>query len=104
MSEIAAVDGVDAIYFGPNDMAADHGWLGQPGREENVSAIEAAARAVRKAGKAAGILCAETERERYERAGVNVFAFASDASLLVRAADAMAGKHRAGAVADADRR
>ncbi len=95
IGDIAAVQGIDAVYFGPNDMAADHGWLGQPGREENVAAIEAATAQVRACGKAAGILCGEHERERYQRAGIRIFAFASDASLLVRAADAMVAKHRA---------
>ncbi|MPS27459.1 aldolase/citrate lyase family protein [Pigmentiphaga sp.] len=93
LDEIVATDGVDGIYFGPNDMAADHGDLGQPMAAANVERLTHAIRRVRELGKIAGILCAETQLELYASAGATLFAFASDASLLVKAADELAARH-----------
>ncbi|MDP3317406.1 MAG: aldolase/citrate lyase family protein [Devosia sp.] len=95
VDEIAATPGVDGIYFGPNDMSADFGTPGQPGSAANVARITDAVRRVRAAGKAAGILCGEAEFDHYADAGVSIFAFASDAALLVRSADALAAKYAA---------
>lgn len=93
VDEIAGTPGVDLVYFGPSDMAADHGEPGQPGSPANAERIVRAAARVRACGKAAGILCGEAEFEHYAKAGISTFAFASDASLLVRAADALASKY-----------
>jgi 4-hydroxy-2-oxoheptanedioate aldolase len=95
LDDVVATDGVDGIYFGPNDMAADFGTPGQAASPENVQRITEAARRVRAAGKAAAVLCGETEFELYAAAGVSIFAFASDASLLVRAADTQVAKYAA---------
>lgn len=95
VDEIANTAGVDAIYFGPNDMAADFGVPGQAGSAENTARIVSAVARVREAGKAAAILCSEAQFEHYADAGVSIFAFASEASLLVRAADALVGKYTA---------
>ncbi|MDX1605195.1 MAG: HpcH/HpaI aldolase/citrate lyase family protein, partial [Candidatus Competibacterales bacterium] len=39
IDEIAAVDGVDGVFFGPADLSADMGLLGQPGHPEVSAAI-----------------------------------------------------------------
>jgi 4-hydroxy-2-oxoheptanedioate aldolase len=54
--EIAAVEGIDGVFIGPADLAADMGFLGQPGHPEVVKAIERAIAAIRSCGKPAGIL------------------------------------------------
>lgn len=54
--EIAAVDGVDAMFIGPSDLAASMGYPGQPAHREVVAMIEAAVRAITAAGRPAGIL------------------------------------------------
>jgi 4-hydroxy-2-oxoheptanedioate aldolase len=93
VEEVAGTAGVDLVYFGPNDMAADFGEVGQSGGPANVERIMRAAASVRRLGKAAGILCAQADFERYCNAGISNFCFASDASLLVRAADELAAKY-----------
>lgn len=87
---IAATEGIDAVFIGPNDLAADMGFPGQPGHPEVGSAVLDAIRRVRDAGKAAGVLCAEDDVPRFRQAGATVFALGSDLGLLVKSADAMA--------------
>jgi len=56
IAEIAAVDGVDALFIGPADLAASMGHPGNAGHPEVVAMIERAIKAVVATGKAAGIL------------------------------------------------
>lgn len=56
IGEIAAVDGVDAIFIGPSDLAASMGHPGQAGHPQVVAMIERAVKAIVAAGKPAGIL------------------------------------------------
>ena len=55
-AEIAAVDGVDGVFFGPADIAADMGLLGQAAHPDVWAAIAKAAGIVRDQGKPAGTL------------------------------------------------
>jgi 2-keto-3-deoxy-L-rhamnonate aldolase RhmA len=87
LDAIATVDGVDVIFFGPNDFAANSGLLGQPGHPDVVAKMEAGMRRVRELGKVSGILCGEPQVERYLKAGTQVVAVGSEVGLLVRAAD-----------------
>ena len=50
---IAAVDGVDALFIGPSDLASDLGRLGQLRHPDVQAAFEDGARRIRAAGKAA---------------------------------------------------
>lgn len=56
IAEIAAVDGVDALFIGPADLAASMGHPGNAGHPDVVAMIERAIKAVVATGKAAGIL------------------------------------------------
>src|SRR6266581_356851 len=56
LEAIAAVEGVDALFIGPSDLAAAFGHLGDYGHAEVRSAIEDAFKRIRKASKAPGIL------------------------------------------------
>jgi 4-hydroxy-2-oxoheptanedioate aldolase len=89
LDEIAQVDGVDVIFFGPNDFAANSGLLGQPGHPDVVAKMEAGMKRVRELGKVSGILCGEPQVERYMKAGTQVIAVGSEVGLLVRGADDM---------------
>lgn len=91
---IAATPGVDAVFVGPNDLAADMGLLGQPGHPDVVQAVTDALRRIRQAGKTAGVLCTQADAPHYLQAGANLFALGSDLGLLVKAADALAQSHR----------
>lgn len=90
---IAATPGVDGVFVGPNDLAADMGLLGQPGHPDVVEAVGAGLRRIRQAGKSAGVLCAEADVPHYRDAGANLFALGSDLGLLVKTADALAQRH-----------
>ncbi|MFC7738168.1 HpcH/HpaI aldolase/citrate lyase family protein [Roseomonas sp. GCM10028921] len=83
--EIAAVEGVDAVFIGPNDLAhaMGHGsdWKAGPVQE----AIAAGLRAVTSAGKCAGILSLTGEdEERFAALGARLFANVTTA-LITRA-------------------
>ncbi len=51
VAEIAAVDGVDAMFVGPSDLAASMGLIGQQGHPDVVAGVQRAL----EAGKAAGV-------------------------------------------------
>jgi 4-hydroxy-2-oxoheptanedioate aldolase len=84
LAAIAAVDGVDGVFFGPADLLASLGFLGQPGHPEVRRAISAGIAAVRAAGKAP--LTADPKlAELYLHDGALFVAVGLDTTLLVRA-------------------
>ncbi len=84
---IAAVEGVDGVFFGPADLSASMGYRGQPGHPEVQKAILAGIQTVRAAGKAAGILATDVAlAQQYLEAGALFVAVGVDTSLLVKAA------------------
>ncbi len=88
--EIAAVEGIDAIFIGPGDLASSMGKVGNVGDAEVQEAIRRATAACQTAGIAVGILGYGAEAARsYFDAGINFVAIAGDAWLLVRAMDDM---------------
>jgi 4-hydroxy-2-oxoheptanedioate aldolase len=99
IDEIAAVDGVDGIFVGPADLSASLGYLGQPGHPEVRAAIEVAFRAIRSAGKAAGILAVDEALARhYIGLGACFVAVGVDATLLAQATRALIAKFRSKSV------
>ena len=90
LDEICAVDGVDVVFFGPNDFAAQSGLIGQPGHPDIVAAMERGMRRTKELGKTSGILCGEAQVERYLKAGTQVVEVGSEVGLLVRGADELA--------------
>ena len=72
---IAAVDGVDAVFVGPNDLSHSMGFGSNWGAPEVQAAIEQAVRAVVAAGKCAGVLALTPEDEKkYAAWGARYFA------------------------------
>lgn len=61
IDEIAAVDGVDGLFIGPADLAGSLGHLGNPRHEEVQAAMKTALKAIKKAGKFAGIFALSPE-------------------------------------------
>jgi len=92
VEEICAVDGVDALFFGPSDYSANSGRLGQPTHPDVMSELEEGIRRVRRAGKAAGILCREADVPRFVAAGANLVAAGLDLAILVSGADGLASR------------
>ena len=56
LDEILTVDGVDGVFIGPADLAADMGHRGNPGAPAVQGAIKGAITRIHMAGKAPGIL------------------------------------------------
>lgn len=103
VDEIAAVDGVDAVFIGPSDLAASLGHLGKPGAPEVVEAVEHVASRVRAAGKPVGILTVdEQQAARYIELGFDFVAVGMDTMLLRRAASDLRARF-AGAAPDGGR-
>jgi len=91
LEEIAAIDGVDGLFIGPSDLAADMGHLGDSGHADVRAAIDDAARRIRKAGKIAGILTpVEADAKRWLELGFLFVAVGSDLGLLARQTEALA--------------
>ncbi|NIY48712.1 4-hydroxy-2-oxoheptanedioate aldolase [Cedecea colo] len=99
LDAIAKLEHVDGIFIGPADLAADMGYLGQPGASEVQRVVMEALARIRSHGKAAGILSADPHLcVRYLEAGATFVAVGSDVGLLVKASSALAAefKHWAG--------
>jgi 4-hydroxy-2-oxoheptanedioate aldolase len=92
---IASVDGVDGLFVGPADLAADFGHIGEPGHPEVQAAIEDAIVRIRKAGKAPGVLFSEEARvRRYLELGAQCVAVGIDLAILARESEKLAAKYR----------
>jgi 4-hydroxy-2-oxoheptanedioate aldolase len=85
LDAIAAVDGVDGVFIGPNDLAANMGYLGNMFAPDVKAAVRKGVDAIRAAGKAAGLLnFREDDAKELFAAGVGFIAVAGDASMLAR--------------------
>lgn len=83
LDDILAVKRIDGIFIGPADLAADMGYLGQPGAPEVQAVVQDALRRIRAAGKAAGILTSDIGLARgYAALGVEFLAIGSDVGVL----------------------
>ena len=94
---IAAVEGVDGLFIGPSDLAADFGHLANPGHTEVQAAIKDAGERIRRAGKSAGTLSGNLDDvERLFAIGFNFTAVGSDVGILARGAETVAARfHKA---------
>ena len=90
VEEIAAVEGVDGVFFGPADLSADMGLIGQPGHDDVSALIQKGHEAVQAAGKPSGILVGDpVQAIRWLKAGFSFVACGSDLALLARGAEAL---------------
>ncbi|MEM7520865.1 MAG: HpcH/HpaI aldolase/citrate lyase family protein [Pseudomonadota bacterium] len=95
LDEILTVEGIDGVFIGPADLAADMGHMGNPGHTDVQAAIMDALRRIRAAGKAPGILSTKDEMTHDAlAAGAQFVAVSADVLLLVNSARAMAAKWR----------
>ncbi|OMH36692.1 HpcH/HpaI aldolase/citrate lyase family protein [Tersicoccus sp. Bi-70] len=91
VEQILAVDGVDAIFLGPSDLAASLGLLGQQEHPDVLAAVERCVAAGRAAGKPVGINAFNPERARaYAETGVAFVSVGSDVTLLARGSEGLA--------------
>jgi 4-hydroxy-2-oxoheptanedioate aldolase len=92
---IAAVEGIDGIFIGPSDLAADFGHLGNPKQPDVQAALKDAAARIRATGKAAGILTGSLDDvESLFAMGYNFVAVGSDVGLLARTAEQVAARFK----------
>lgn len=90
-AEIAAVDGVDAVFVGPSDLSASMGLLGQQTHPDVVAAVEHVFTAVAAAGKPVGVNAFDpVAADAYIAAGASFVAVGADVALLARASEALA--------------
>jgi len=95
LAEIAAVEGVDGVFFGPADLSASMGHLGNAGHPDVLRAIDEGIETIKAAGKAPGILVFDRALgQRYVDAGVCFIAVGVDAMLLTRACRDLAASYR----------
>jgi 4-hydroxy-2-oxoheptanedioate aldolase len=96
LEAIAAVDGVDGLFVGPSDLAADLGHLGDSAHPEVRETIDRTIERVVRTGKAAGILApVEADARRWLDLGATFVAVGSDVGILARQSEALAAKFRA---------
>lgn len=83
LAGILAIPGIDCVFIGPSDLAADMGHLGNPGHPEVQAAVLDAIRLISASGKAAGVLstvdpfianCVQAGA-RFVGVGIDVLAF-----------------------------
>ena len=94
-AEIAAVDGVDALFIGPSDLSAAYGVMLQPNLPEVQAAMQKILEGAKKHGKACGILApVEADARRYLEMGMTFVAVGSDSGLLRNGAKQLADKFK----------
>lgn len=91
VEEIVAVDGVDAVFVGPADLAGSMGHLGQPKHPDVHAAVLHVFEVVKRAGKPVGSLAFDPAvAQSYAEAGADFIAVSADATLLARGSEALA--------------
>lgn len=88
--EIANLPEVDILFFGPADLSADMGLLGQPEHEEVRARITTGIKQVVSAGKMAGVLAPNLKvAKEYYDAGARFIAVGSDIQCMRSTAEAI---------------
>jgi 2-keto-3-deoxy-L-rhamnonate aldolase RhmA len=87
VADIAAVDGVDAIFAGPGDLSAACGHIGDIGHPEVQAHVRSIAEACRRIGKPCGTVGPSPEMvKRFVDYGYSFVAVASDMGMMMRQA------------------
>ena len=107
LDEILAVDGVDGVFFGPADLAASMGLIGQQEHPDVVAAVVAGIATASAAGTPSGVNAfAPAAADRYVAAGAALVIVGADVALLARGTEALADRfipqQRADAAGDVD--
>ncbi|WGD37449.1 aldolase/citrate lyase family protein [Lysinibacter sp. HNR] len=85
VERILNVDGVDAVFIGPSDLAASMGFLGQQNHPEVVSRVLEVIHIAKRAGKPVGVNAfIRADAQRYLEAGADFVAVGADVSILAR--------------------
>ena len=94
LEDIASVEGVDAVFIGPADLATTMGYPGQAGHPEVKAEVLRAIGRLKAIGKPAGVLTLDPAFARdCMAAGTTFTAVGIDLSSLVRGADTLAAAY-----------
>ncbi|HEY0276418.1 MAG TPA: HpcH/HpaI aldolase/citrate lyase family protein [Paenirhodobacter sp.] len=93
---ISEIPGVDGIFIGPADLAADMGFPGKPGQPEVRHAVLDGLARIRKGGKAAGVLTTDPAMiDDCTAAGANFVGVGIDVTLFAASVRALATRYKA---------
>lgn len=97
LDDILQVEGVDGVFIGPSDLAADMGYLGAKSDGPVQEVIREALGRIAASGKAAGCLSVDHEQaQRYVDWGAQFIAVGIDVLMLAQTARATAARWRDG--------
>lgn len=97
VDEIVAVPGVDGLFIGPSDLAADLGHRGNPKHEAVQAAMMRVFESAAAHGKPAGILAPiEADARRYMELGATMVGVGSDVTVLRDGTRSLRDKYRQG--------
>jgi 2-keto-3-deoxy-L-rhamnonate aldolase RhmA len=89
LEEIAAVDGVDALFIGPGDLSSAMGQIGNIAHPDVAALMKDAAARAKKIGKPIGIVGPTPEMvQQFIKDGYTYVAVASDMGMMMRQANA----------------
>lgn len=95
LEEICAVDGVDAVFFGPSDISAALGYLGQPRHDAVRDVLQRGLDRATAAGKPAGTLMpVEEDAAHWLKQGYTFVAVGNDAGVVAKGTAALAAKFK----------
>lgn len=95
LDAILAIDGIDGVFIGPSDLAADMGHIGRPAEPAVKHAVLDALKRIRAAGKIAGVLSMDPAYIADCRsAGANFLGVGIDVTLFAGAMRAHAMKYK----------
>ncbi|MCF8511909.1 MAG: HpcH/HpaI aldolase/citrate lyase family protein [Rhodobacteraceae bacterium] len=91
LPQILTLEGVDGVFIGPADLAADMGYPGNAAAPEVQATIDQTLGAIVASGKSAGILTFDAaSAARYQAMGVTFLGVGGDVALLTKAAASLA--------------
>ncbi|MEV4991049.1 HpcH/HpaI aldolase family protein [Pseudarthrobacter sp. LMD1-1-1.1] len=94
VKDILKVDGVDAVFIGPSDLAASMGLLGQQEHPEVRAAVDHCLSAAAAAGKPAGVNAFHPDTAKHYLAnGAGFILVGADVAILARGSEALAAKY-----------
>ncbi len=100
LDDILTVQGIDGVFVGPSDLAADMGYIGNPSVPEVQQAVVTALNKIIHTDKAAGILTTDLDLAQqyihmgatFVATGVDVIAFATAVRSLAAKSQALVGR------------
>jgi 4-hydroxy-2-oxoheptanedioate aldolase len=94
---IGAIDGIDGLFIGPNDLSANMGFTGKAGAPEVKQLVARALQKMKATGKAPGILnFVPTEARALLASGFVFIAVGSDASIVARRSETLLQEIKSG--------